>query len=393
MLEAVIFDMDGVIIDSEPMYTQAAIMALKEYQIEVSVDYLNQFIGSTTHHMCKTIIEDFAIDATPKDLVQLNEKMYRDILNAKGHLIIPYVIDLIKDLHTHGIKLAIASSSSAEAIEEVLTSLSIKEYFIIYVSGDQVALPKPSPDIFLEAARLLEVEPDHCMVIEDSFNGVTAANVAGITSIGYVNPNSGNQDLSKAAMLIEGFEEVDYDFIHQVYQYTHNETLTILSTDRCIIKELSVDDMDDLYQIYKDREVREFLDDMKDNLEVEKCKHQAYIKNVYHFYGYGLWGVYLKETGRLIGRCGIEARKLDGEEVYELGYLLDKAYQGQGYAKEFVSEIIQYCFTKLDIRRIVAVIDNRNLRSIRLAIQVGMHKYGECDRSNRHCYKYEITYS
>ena len=87
----------------------------------------------------------------------------------------------------------------------------------------QVANPKPAPDIFLAACDFLSVSPEECIVIEDSTNGVNAAYQAGITSIGFVNPNSGNQDLSKAAILVEGFDEVDYEFIKEVYQDTHKK--------------------------------------------------------------------------------------------------------------------------------------------------------------------------
>ncbi|MDD3172948.1 MAG: GNAT family N-acetyltransferase [Herbinix sp.] len=158
------------------------------------------------------------------------------------------------------------------------------------------------------------------------------------------------------------------------------------------MRELTVDDINDLYQIYQQPKIREFLDDFGDSLEVERDKHKAYIQNIYRFYGYGLWGVFFKKSGRLIGRCGIEFKMLDQEEVYELGYLLDTTYQGHGYAKEFVLEVLHYCFFELEIHRIIAVIDKKNLRSIHLAEQVGMQRVGECIRNYRDCYKYEITY-
>ena len=283
-------------------------------------------------------------------------------LAMEGYIDIPYIIDLMKDLQNNEIKYS------------------------------RKADPDPTPEIFLTTAEQLGALPEECLVIVDSYKGVTSANAAGMACIGYVNHKSDHQDLSNAAMLVEGFDEVDYAFVNSVYQHAHMEPLTILTTDHFIIRELSVNDIDELYQICQDSSIKKYLDDFEDNLDIEKEKHQAYIKNIYHFYGYGLWGVFFKENNRLAGRCGIEYKQLDGENIYELGYLLGKSYQGNGYAKEFVTEVLTYCFTELDIHRIIAVIDKTNVRSIHLAEQVGLIKIGNCIRHNHDCYTYEITY-
>ena len=389
MLKAVIFDMDGVIIDSEPMHARAAILALKKYNVDITMDYLLKFIGSTTFHMCEIMIKDFHIDATPEELWKANDDMKQYLLRKEGHIVIPYITNLMKDLQEHGIKMIIASSSPSTAIEEVMNTLQIRKYFDGYVSGAMVDHPKPAPDIFLLAAARLNVAPAECLVIEDSYHGITAASSAGITSVGFVNPNSGDQDLSKAAMLIEGFDEVDYGFLNHVYQYSHQEPVTILTTEHFIIRELSVEDIDVLYLICQPSKIKKYLDGF-DDLSEEKEKHQAYIKNIYHYYGYGLWGVFAKDNNRLVGRCGIEYKQLDGEFIYEIGYLLDLPHQGKGFAREFVTKVVEYGFLKLNMDRIVAIIEKTNVPSINLAEQIGMIKIGECRRNQRDCYKYEI---
>jgi len=391
LLKAVIFDMDGVIIDSEPMHARAAILALEKFNVTITLDYINDFIGSTTYYMCQKMIDDFNIDATWEELLAANVEMKQSLLSEEGHTVVPYIIDLMKSLHTNGMKLMIASSSPSDSIEEVMESLHIKHYFTGYISGMQVVNPKPAPDIFLAAAKQLQLAPDDCIVIEDSTNGVNAAAAAGMSCIGFVNPNSGKQDLQKATFLVEGFDEVDYDFVNQVFQYAHFEPTTIISTDRLIIRELSVDDIDALYQIYQNPDTRIFLDDFKDSLTVEKEKHKAYIENIYHFYGFGLWGVFLKENQQLIGRCGIELRMIKGAKEYEIGYLLDKSFQGFGYATESVEAVFDYAFTKLNVPRIVALIDKENLTSIRLAENVGMLLNGECVRDHQCYFLYTIT--
>ena len=390
MLKAVIFDMDGVIIDSEPLHARAAVLALEEFGADASIAYVQQFIGSTVYYMSERMVEDFYLNISPQVLLDtINAK--KELLKQKeGYAIIPYIIEVIKDLHQNGMKLIIASSSQSEAIEMIMDSYQLKKYFEGYVSGCMVTRPKPAPDIFLLAAERLGVLPEECLVIEDSCNGVTAAGAAGMTCLGYVNPNSGNQDLRKAAMLIEGFDEVDYSFINKVYQYDRHEPAAVLTTGKFIIRELSLEDMDDLFEICRDPDIRDALLDFSDSPDILREKHSAYIENVYRYYGYGSWGVYLRSTNRLIGRCGVEYRMLLGEAVHELGYYLDKAHRGHGYAEEFVAEVIRYCLLKLDIPRIIAVIHKSNNRSLRLAEKVGMHRYGECIRNNHSCYLYEI---
>jgi HAD superfamily hydrolase (TIGR01509 family) len=391
LLKAVIFDMDGVIIDSEPMHARAAILALKKHNIDISMDYIQTFIGSTTLYMCQKMIDDFKINVTPEILLQNNNEMKAYLLEKEGYTVIPYIVDLMKNLYQNGLKLIIASSSSEDEIKKVMEALNIKQYLCGYISGTSVTHPKPAPDIFLEAAKHLDVSPEECIVIEDSCHGITAARAATMTCVGFVNPNSGNQDLSKADLLVEGFDEVDYIFLKQFYEY-NNTLKTIITTDNVIIRELSIQDIPALYTIYQQPLIRKFLDDFNESLDLEIEKHKAYIKNVYHYYGYGLWGVYLKKDGCLIGRCGIEYKRFEDKDIYEIGYLLDSSYQGLGYAKEFVSKIIHYCFLELDIHCITAIIDKNNHRSIHLAKQVGMREIGECVRNSRNCFRYEIKY-
>jgi RimJ/RimL family protein N-acetyltransferase len=259
-----------------------------------------------------------------------------------------------------------------------------------YISGTIVAHPKPAPDVFLAAAAQLGVSPSECIVIEDSYNGVTAAAAAGIPSIGFLNPNSGNQDLSQAAILVEGFDEVDYHFIDMVYQHAYLQPATILTTDRLILRELAREDLEKLCEICNKPDINRYLTDYTGDVTTETAKLESYIKNIYHFYGYGLWGVYLKDTNRLIGRCGIEYKLLDQDSVYELGYLIDSDYQRKGYATEAITASIQYGLHKLGMDRILAIIEKSNVPSRELACKIGMKQNGEVIRNHREYFTYEI---
>lgn len=391
MLKAVIFDMDGVIIDSEPLHAQAAVNALKLFGLNISLDFCYGFIGSTATHMLEVIKEQYGLDTPLAELVEANNNEKRRLAETDGYPEIPYVTRLIKNLKENGIKLALASSSPLADIMSTVKKLSLEPLLDVIVSGEELNNPKPAPDIFLNASAKLDVSPSDCVVIEDSYNGITAAKAAGMTRIGFLNPHSGNQDLSGVDFVIEGFEEIDYRFVNQVYLRSKGLPVTITQTERLILRELTVDDIKKMYtDIYSAPEIREFIDDIDDYLECEIEKHKAYIKNVYAFYGYGYWGVFDKESGHLIGRCGIQNNKIDGRTEIELGYLLDVNHWDRGYAVECTKAVLNYAFCVLEIPRIVAVVDKLNIRSQRVAGRIGMKIEKEIKQNGRSCYLYVI---
>lgn len=374
MLKAVIFDMDGVLIDSEPLHAKAAVLAFQNIGIHITLEYCYEFIGRTTKHMIETIIRDNNLPYNSMELLALYNESKKQLIIKEGYSPIPYTIELIKDLYQHGIKLAIASSSTIQEINDVVTSLEIESYFEHLISGTTVAHSKPAPDIFLKAAKDLGVNTSECIIIEDSYNGLIAGKSAGIPVIGFANPNSGNQNLSDACIIVEGFEEVDYNFIHQIHTRVNGEPITILSTPRLIIREISEHDLDDLMKIYAQPQVKKYLDNIDEDLNIETEKEKSYIKNIYPFYGYGLWGIYHKDSGRLLGKCGIQNKNIQGKEELELGYLLSKDYWGYGFASESAKAVIDYAFHVLQFNRVVAVIAPDNLNSIKVAEKIGMIK-------------------
>ncbi|MDI3311034.1 MAG: HAD-IA family hydrolase, partial [Thermoanaerobacterium sp.] len=113
-------------------------------------------------------------------------------------------------------RLAVASSSPIEVIKLVVKRLKLESYFDELVSGDFVKRSKPHPDIFLYAAEKLLVEPERCLVIEDSNKGVLAAKSAGMKVVGFINPNSGNQDINMADMVIRSFSELNYEKLQNI---------------------------------------------------------------------------------------------------------------------------------------------------------------------------------
>lgn len=391
MLKAIIFDMDGVIIDSEPQHARAALQVFERYNVPVDYEYCRSFIGSSTKKLCEDSISRFKLDVSTEQLLQEMNLEKKVVLKEEGYQILPGITDLIKDLYQQGIRLAIASSSSPAEIDHVVKTLGIKKYFTKLISSAQVKQPKPAPDSFLLALKELGVSPKETVVIEDSCFGSQAAKAAGTVCVGFINPNSGNQNLAAADVLLESFEAIDHRFFFNVLQRSIGKPITIANTKRLIIRELAPEDIKDIYAIYQDEEIRKFIPDIDEYLNVEMEKQAAYIRNVYSFYGYGIWGVFSKTTKKLIGKCGIENQIVDGKEEITLSYLLDSRHWGYGYAIECGNAVFQYASEQLDIKRIVAVIDKKNIRSIHTAKNLNMTFEKEITYKNHDCLLYAIT--
>ncbi|WP_167959308.1 GNAT family N-acetyltransferase [Anaerosporobacter faecicola] len=391
MLKAVIFDMDGVLVDSEPLNLQALIQSVQQFGVQITLDYCNQFIGVSTTETMQKIIDDHNLTCSIEDLILVNKQTKRKMIKEEGYPPIPFVKTFIQDLYRHGIKMAVASSSPEADVLQVTKTLGLYKYFDKIISGDSVKHSKPAPDIFLLTLKELGVSASQAMIIEDSMNGSIAAKAANVKCIGFLNPNSGNQDLSRACVLIESFQDMDYHFIESEYRRAYGLPVEITKTKRLIIRELTIEDIKAMYKIYQDPKVHEFIDDIDDYLEEEIEKHKAYIKNVYSFFGYGLWGVFMKDSNELIGRCGIQNRSIDNKTEIELGYLLDINHWGMGYALECTKAVLSYAFEYLGIQRIVASIDKMNARSLHVAKKLGMQPEKEIMDRCRACILYVIT--
>lgn len=391
MLKAIIFDMDGVIIDSEPQHARAALHVFERYGAPADYAYCSSYIGSSTKKLCEDAIKRFGLEVSTEQLLEEMNAEKKAVRKEEGYQVLPGITELIKDLYRQGLRLAIASSSSTVEIEHVVKTLGIKKYFTKLISSTCVEHPKPAPDSFLLALKELGVNAKEAVVVEDSCYGSKAAKAAGIVCIGFVNPNSGNQDLSAADVLVESFEVIDHRFFFNVQKRSLGEPITIADTKRLIIRELSSQDVRDIYAMYQDPEVKKYIPNIDEYLDVEIEKQEAYIRNVYSFYGYGLWGVYSKTSKKLIGKCGIENQMIDGKEEITLSYLLDSKHWGYGYAIECGKAIFQYAKEQLDIKRIVAVIDKENTRSIHTAKNLSMTLEKEVTYKNRDCLLYVIN--
>jgi len=208
MIKAAIFDMDGVIVDSEPMHIEAEKRILLKYGVEISADELRTYTGTTAESEFADLIRKYGLKTTVDRLFREKEAVLFDLLEGRTEPT-KGVIKLIKSQKQHGLKLAIASSGHRKLVHYFLRKLKIVSLFDSIVCAEDITRSKPDPEIFLKAAKNLSLDPAECVVIEDSTLGVTAAKSAGMKCIAFRNPNSGNQDLSKADLIIDDFRKLD----------------------------------------------------------------------------------------------------------------------------------------------------------------------------------------
>ena len=214
MIQTVIFDMDGVIIDSEPVYFKIDKQMFEELNIDVSFEEHCSYVGASSQNMWDTIIKKHGIADQPRELMRKEYDLYMDYLvNASDLQPIDGVLELINDLHKNNFRLVLASSSRMETINIILKKFKLSDLFMAKISGSDLVHSKPHPEIFLSAAQLIRSEAKDCVVIEDSKNGVAAAKAAGMKCIGFLNPSSGDQNLKSADLIIRSFDEVNADLI------------------------------------------------------------------------------------------------------------------------------------------------------------------------------------
>lgn len=208
MIRAVLFDMDGVLLDSEPFHDEVNLLILSGFGIEADKSVTNPFVGRTSEALWSALGPRFHIPLSVEELIDLQwstllEKLPdSELVPSKG------LLPLLDDLERKQIRSTVASSSRGAFVEAALRHLGIWERMEGYTCGQEIEHGKPAPDIFLLAAQKLGVSAKECMVIEDSTAGVEAGIAAGMLTVGYRNPTSDGQDVSAADYVVEDLYDV-----------------------------------------------------------------------------------------------------------------------------------------------------------------------------------------
>lgn len=209
--------MDGVIVDTEPVHNYAYFHHFKQLNIEVSPEMFATFTGNSTRNIFQRLKEQFHLSEDVESLINTKRAIFNDAFDNKEDLfLLDGVEDLIKKLHQNGIQLILASSSAKVTISRIFNRFKLHQYFSHIVSGEDFPKSKPHPAIFQHAAKLSGDALEHCIVIEDSTNGIKAAKAAGIYCIGYDSFHSKMQDYSLANEVISRFNELTVSYIQTI---------------------------------------------------------------------------------------------------------------------------------------------------------------------------------
>lgn len=216
-IRAVLFDMDGVLINTEPLHYRMWKETFHNRGLEIDYEIYKDCIGTTDAFLMDLILKNYGRDFRydpdiPTERKTIEERMLRE----EGFPEMAGVREMLHRLYETGYLLAVASSSPLSRIEEAMDYIDAKPFFALLNTAENVARSKPAPDVYLDTAKKLGVSPEECVVLEDSENGSIAADSAGMICVGLQNPDSGEQNLERAKKIIYSLEEFTPELIENL---------------------------------------------------------------------------------------------------------------------------------------------------------------------------------
>lgn len=201
-IKAVIFDMDGILIDTERISFNAFKEVLKGYSYEMSEEFYLTMIGRNVKSIKEVMLSEYGSSFPFDEIYEKKVKIAVETIDRDGVIIKPGVHELVDYLKDNNYRIAVATSTRKERAHYLLEQIGIKDKVDYIICGDQVVNSKPDPEIFLKAAKGIGIKPQNCMVIEDSDAGILAASRAGMTGINVPDMKKPDENMKKLAFKI-----------------------------------------------------------------------------------------------------------------------------------------------------------------------------------------------
>ena len=232
------------------------------------------------------------------------------------------------------------------------------------LSAPEKAMPEIHGELLPAAEAMLWIadDPDAARRMEAEGKAV----------LGYLPADHENADFSGIRYLAENLTELDGDYLDKIYRRYHGIPWDILETEHCLLRETTEEDVDAFYRIYAHPSVTAYMEDLFPDRDQELAYTRDYIKNIYEFYGFGVWTVILRETGEVIGRAGLSYR--EGFEEPELGFLVGVPWQGKGLATEICRAVLEFGKEELGFTKVIAFAEPENAASNHILKKLGFRE-------------------
>ncbi len=218
---------------------------------------------------------------------------------------------------------------------------------------------------------------DDILFITDSSALLYELKQGGNFAVALLHENNRSEDLSEASYAVMDIEELSWESFEKAYLRMAGKPWGIVETDRCIVRETTVEDVREFYGIYAEPSITYYMEDLFPDPADEIEYTKKYIQEIYGFYGYGLWSIVHKESREVIGRAGLSWRP--GFDMPELGFLIAVPYQGKGYAYEVCLAILGYGEKELGFEKVQALVRKENKASVSLCVKLGFERKGRVE--------------
>jgi [ribosomal protein S5]-alanine N-acetyltransferase len=371
LIRAVIFDMDGLMLDTEPLYRVGWKQASAYCGFDLSDDIYKRLVGRSRLDSERVLVETFGSGFPLEKFRTLARKHVAAAFSASPVRKKPGLYELLSFLETRQLPKAVATSTERHKALSLLTTTELLGRFDVVAAGDEVVRGKPSPDLFLLAARRLGIDPAECLVLEDAESGVIGARQAGMQVYHVPDLVHPSHDIKRIAQgIFSSLADVARNLeIASVSAKSAGIDLPSFRTNRLAAFPLDERDREELLLMHQNENVMATLGGVRS--EDESSRWMTENLDHWNRHGFGIWIFRDANDGNFVGRGGLRRVEVGGGHEVELGYALLDKYWGVGLATEMAKEILKIGFERFQLESVIALIDAANIRSRRVSEKLG----------------------